>query len=310
MASTLISGVVNKPSTPVGTMSWLTTTVPTVDQCSFLSEYFLNVASHISNPLLTLYRYGCNEVTPRLFSEVQTLYSNDMIDVFSGGLIYEFTQEPNNYGLVEVDESSGEVRLTQDYLLLKSQLQQLPALDQRRISMNMKQTLKDAQSKAKLLKSGPPKCASSYENLDTSKGLPVSIADGLIDDGVDVVGGKYVALSEEQLKTSFKYFKPNGEEYAVKPSIRRAVDYMGGTDDTTTRDLVQGLANCTYNDSDPRHHKGIGGVDEAREFGETILAAARSSRGAGLLSKNRVAHLLTKFKSMFARHNSPSGHKN
>lgn len=291
-------------------MSWLTTTVPTVDQCSFLSEYFLNVASHISNPLLTLYRYGCNEVTPRLFSEVQTLYSNDMIDVFSGGLIYEFTQEPNNYGLVEVDESSGEVRLTQDYLLLKSQLQQLPALDQRRISMNMKQTLKDAQSKAKLLKSGPPKCASSYENLDISKGLPVSIADGLIDDGVDVVGGKYVALSEEQLKTSFKYFKPNGEEYAVKPSIRRAVDYMGGTDDTTTRDLVQGLANCTYNDSDPRHHKGIGGVDEAREFGETILAAARSSRGAGLLSKNRVAHLLTKFKSMFARHNSPSGRKN
>lgn len=263
----------------------------------------------MSPPLLTLHRYGCNEVTPRQFSEVQTLFSNDMIDVFSGGLIYEFTQEPNNYGLVEVDETSGDVRLTQDYLLLKSQLQQLPALDQRRINMNMKQTMKDAQSKAKLLKNGPPKCASSYENLDTSKGLPVSIADGLIDAGVDVVGGKYVALSGEQLKTSFKYFKPSGENYAVQPSIIRALDYMGGTDDATTRDLVEGLANCTYDDSDSRYHKGIGAVDEAREFGEDTLAAAGTSRGAALLSKNRVANLLTRFKAIFARHNSPSDRK-
>jgi 1,3-beta-glucanosyltransferase GAS3 len=50
--------------------------------------------------------YGCNEVTPRTFSEVGTLYSDKMTGVFSGGLIYEYTQEANNYGLVEFNDNN------------------------------------------------------------------------------------------------------------------------------------------------------------------------------------------------------------
>jgi 1,3-beta-glucanosyltransferase GAS3 len=50
--------------------------------------------------------YGCNEVTPRTFSEVGTLYSDKMMGVFSGGLIYEYTQEANNYGLVEFNDNN------------------------------------------------------------------------------------------------------------------------------------------------------------------------------------------------------------
>jgi 1,3-beta-glucanosyltransferase GAS3 len=50
--------------------------------------------------------YGCNKVTPRTFTEVPVLYSDQMTGVFSGGLIYEYTQEANNYGLVEFNDNN------------------------------------------------------------------------------------------------------------------------------------------------------------------------------------------------------------
>lgn len=63
--------------------------------------------------------YGCNNVEPRTFSEVPVLYS-DRMKVMSGGLVYEFTQEPDDYGLVVIN-SSTEVTLLEDFEFLKEQ---------------------------------------------------------------------------------------------------------------------------------------------------------------------------------------------
>ncbi|KAK3344162.1 Glucanosyltransferase-domain-containing protein [Lasiosphaeria hispida] len=64
--------------------------------------------------------YGCNDPSPRIFSEVASIYGPDMTDVFSGGVVYEYTQEANNYGLVNIS-SDGSITLRNDYFALQGQ---------------------------------------------------------------------------------------------------------------------------------------------------------------------------------------------
>ncbi|KAH0402784.1 glycolipid anchored surface protein GAS1, partial [Aureobasidium melanogenum] len=47
-----------------------------------------------------LSEYGVNTYQPRQFHETKALYSDPMTRVFSGGCVYEFTDNPNDFGLV------------------------------------------------------------------------------------------------------------------------------------------------------------------------------------------------------------------
>lgn len=76
--------------------------------------------SNYSVPLF-LSEYGCNKVSPRKFSEVQAIYSDKMSSVFSGGLVYEYTQESNDYGLVEVSSDNLTVSELPDFANLSTQ---------------------------------------------------------------------------------------------------------------------------------------------------------------------------------------------
>lgn len=64
--------------------------------------------------------YGCNKVRPRLFEETTALYNSDM-QLFSGGLVYEYSQETDDYGIVSIN-SSTELELLQDYSTLGQRL--------------------------------------------------------------------------------------------------------------------------------------------------------------------------------------------
>ena len=66
---------------------------------------------------LFLSEYGCNTNT-RKFEEVEALYSTKMTGVYSGGLVYEYSQEPSNYGLVKIDGDS--VKELKDFDALKT----------------------------------------------------------------------------------------------------------------------------------------------------------------------------------------------
>lgn len=65
----------------------------------------------------SLSEYGCNK-NKREFEEVKALYGSDMTPVYSGGLVYEYSQEEADYGLVDI--SGNTVTERPDFTALKS----------------------------------------------------------------------------------------------------------------------------------------------------------------------------------------------
>lgn len=68
--------------------------------------------------------YGCNKNIPRTFDEVtDAIYTNQGLEkVFSGGLVYEYSEEANNYGLVKIDDDSGSITYKEDFVNFKNRL--------------------------------------------------------------------------------------------------------------------------------------------------------------------------------------------
>ncbi|ORY18312.1 Glucanosyltransferase-domain-containing protein [Clohesyomyces aquaticus] len=147
--------------------------------------------------------YGCNkpEGVARVFNEVAALYGKDMTGL-SGGLVYEYSQEESDYGLVVIN-GNGTVTLKKDYDNLQGHynLLDLALLS----STNPSQTTVT-----------PPKCAAS---LISGSGFsqnftipsPPDGADDLIKNGIkDPVNGKLVQVKETNVP--MKAYGSNGVE--------------------------------------------------------------------------------------------------
>jgi hypothetical protein len=68
-----------------------------------------------------LSEYGCIEGSgKRDFSEVAALYNPEMTGVFSGGLVYEYSEEGSKYGLVTIDGDT--ITPKDDFTALQSAL--------------------------------------------------------------------------------------------------------------------------------------------------------------------------------------------
>lgn len=85
------------------------------DQVKFFEKYSVPVF---------FAEYGCNEpggADARVFDETTALYSSDMTGVFSGGIVYMYFQEANDYGLVEIDKG-GKASTMNNYNELKTKV--------------------------------------------------------------------------------------------------------------------------------------------------------------------------------------------
>ncbi|QLQ80892.1 hypothetical protein HG537_0E02470 [Torulaspora globosa] len=170
--------------------------------------------------------FGCNKVLPRQFNEIEALYSKGMYAVFSGGLVYEFTQESNNYGLVELD-SDGAVRLLKDFDMLKKHYDntKLPTAD----DVNKAAAADSSVLSQKDALETVPICEKSYKNL----GINGKVADGLAGDfvknGVDVNKGHYVDLEENDFTTTYDIFDSNGNNWSGSKTIKQ-VNSIGATE--------------------------------------------------------------------------------
>ena len=163
--------------------------------------------------------YGCNEVLPRLFKEVGSIYSNQMTNVFSGGLVYEFAQEPNNYGLVDYDEA-GNVKLLPDFFTFKEQISKVKDV---KLSKKLHLQNQQATNGKGSRKTGQKNkvCELQYSNLDISKGIPRSMGLSLVKSFNEQNKGKFVVLTQSDLVANYKVFSPDGsllyESLSVKP---------------------------------------------------------------------------------------------
>lgn len=165
--------------------------------------------------------FGCNTPSPRLFTEVGTIYGPQMDEVFSGGIVYEYTQEPNNYGLVDMKED-GSATLMSDFLSLKEQYSKLDFT-----------ALQAQKPPATTGTKQPPKCSPSLikdDGFNNNFTLPVPPpgAQEIIDAGVSPKPtGKLVEIKDWNVKFTVK--NPDGSiitNLAVKPL---ADDSINGT---------------------------------------------------------------------------------
>lgn len=67
--------------------------------------------------------YGCQSPRPRPFTDVAALYGPEMTDVWSGGVVYMYFEEDNEYGLVEAE--NGKVTKLKDFENYKSQIKKI-----------------------------------------------------------------------------------------------------------------------------------------------------------------------------------------
>lgn len=134
-----------------------------------------------------------------------------MIKVLSGGLVYEYTNQTDDFGLVQIDDSDQSATLGVDYDNLQKQFNKLDV-----------KSLETGNSTAKDLKS--PKCnkslivSSSFNSSFTIPSIP-SGGQKLIDNGIDKPNnGKMVAVTDT--KVSQKVYDSNGkllDNLAIQP---------------------------------------------------------------------------------------------
>lgn len=162
---------------------------------TFTGSGYSDLVDWFSNTTIPVFfsEYGCNKVLPRTFQEVTTIYSQQM-SVLSGGLVYQWTQDTNNYGLIKTNDD-GSAKILADYNTLKAQYAKLDT--------NFLQTQNSTATSLK-----PAKCDAdliSSPGFNSSFVLPAqpSGAADLIKNGIpNAPSGKIVSVTQTAVQAA------------------------------------------------------------------------------------------------------------
>lgn len=188
--------------------SWCGPTSPTANYDASSYDTVISTFGKTSIPIF-FSEYGCNRVEPRVFDEVPVIYGN-MTSVMSGGLVYEYYEEDNNYGLVSIYDN-GTAQIRADYNALQKQYNTLDV----KSLQSMNSALESATS---------PQCSSSLissSGFNTSFTLPAVPSGGqtLIDNGIPNPNqGKLVSVTTTTVADTV--YDANGnviKNLAIKP---------------------------------------------------------------------------------------------
>ncbi|KAI0203145.1 glycolipid anchored surface protein [Astrocystis sublimbata] len=167
--------------------------------------------------------FGCNTPSPRVFTEIAAIYGSNMTGVFSGGVVYEYAQEDNNYGLAQVNDDDS-VDLLADFRTLQNQYAKLDFKKVQGVKASGKSTK-------------PPKCSESLIKEDGFNNnftlpLPPDDVQKYIDNGINKkLNGKIIDISDWKVEHPVSDVNGNKlSNLAVKPLADGEYNQASATD--------------------------------------------------------------------------------
>ncbi|KAF9585200.1 1,3-beta-glucanosyltransferase gas1 [Lunasporangiospora selenospora] len=222
-----------------------------------------------------LSEFGCNLVTPRAFPEVKSILGPDMTGNWSGGIVYEWSQEDNNYGLVKINPDNNAQPLS-DYNNLKTSLASLHPQGVKMDSYNEKKPLSKCpeisstwEPNAKL----PPTPSSAACDCMVSSlaFCGMTSCDDISTNGKTGVYGKYSACSAPQkLSYMYNYYYTNiGKKAASTCNFNGMAKLVAAS-----KVSDQGCSSVKDQNTDGSGTTNSGGQNEGivtKSFGPSIL---------------------------------------
>ncbi|PWY66457.1 1,3-beta-glucanosyltransferase Gel2 [Aspergillus heteromorphus CBS 117.55] len=242
---------------------------------TYVESGYNTLVEDFSNASLPVFfsEFGCNAVMPREFTEVAALYSDKMDSVFSGGLVYEWTEEANDYGLVAINSTDVATLLT-DFKNLEKQYSKLDMTSVE--SSNSSQTSKE-----------PVTCATSLISTTTFLNswdlptVPSKVADWIKSGYTNATVGSLVAVSATTIpQTIYDY---NGNKVSSVKYKVLASDESNTPNNSTSIDssTSNGTTSSTSSSSSS---SASSGSSSSSSSSSTSAAAGLSTSVMGLLT--------------------------
>lgn len=234
---------------------------------SYTTSGYDVLVSDFSNTSVPVFfsEYGCNVPAPRVFTEVPVLYGPLMTPVLSGGMVYEFSQETSNYGLVTINDD-GSAQLLSDYNTLQDQFNTLNITSIQGVKAQNTTTVAPACDSSLIT-------SSTFANNWTIPAVPPG-AEDLINNGIkNANNGKIISVSSTKVTQKVTDVGGNTiSDLAIKPLANDASNTPSG--ETTGSNTTSGSTTSSSPSSTAT------GTSSAASSTSTKKSSARKIEGS------------------------------